>query len=98
MAKNAGRRANAETKNNKASEKSKEQVKKRAVRELQKPSQEGSKREVLYQVKTKRDAEVIKAYIVNKGMKEISLKLGELTDDERTIITSGCLINYYRDH
>lgn len=63
MAKNAGRRANAETKNNKASEKSKEQVKKRAVRELQKPSQEGSKREVLYQVKTKRDAEVIKAYI-----------------------------------
>ena len=47
MAKNAGRRANAETKNNKASEKSKEQVKKRAVRELQKPSQEGSKREVL---------------------------------------------------
>ena len=39
-----------------------------------------------------------KAYIVNKGMKEISLKLGELTDDERTIITSGCLINYYRDH
>jgi aconitate hydratase len=43
-------------------------------------------------------AEVIKAYIVNKGMKEISLKLGDLTDDERTIITSGCLINYYRDH
>ena len=43
-------------------------------------------------------AEVIKGYIVNKGMKEISLKLGELTDDERTIITSGCLINYYRDH
>ena len=43
-------------------------------------------------------AEVIKAYIVNKGMKEISLKLGELTDDERTIITSGCLINYYREH
>ncbi len=43
-------------------------------------------------------AEVIKGYIVNKDMKEISLKLGELTDDERTIITSGCLINYYRDH
>ena len=43
-------------------------------------------------------AEVIKAYIVNKGMKEISLKLGELTDDERTIITSGCLINYYREN
>ena len=43
-------------------------------------------------------AEVIKAYIVNKGMKEISLKLGELTDDERTIITSGCLINYYKEN
>ena len=43
-------------------------------------------------------AEVIKGYIVNKGMKEISLNLGELTDDERTIITSGCLINYYREH
>ncbi len=43
-------------------------------------------------------AEVIKGYIVNKGMKEISLKLGELTDDERTIITSGCLINYYREN
>lgn len=43
-------------------------------------------------------AEVIKGYIVNKDMKEISLKLGDLTDDERTIITSGCLINYYRDN
>ena len=42
-------------------------------------------------------AEVIKGYIVNKGMKEISLKLGALTDDERTIIEKGCLINYYRD-
>ena len=41
--------------------------------------------------------EVIKAYVVNKDMKEISLKLGELTDDERTIIEKGCLINYYRD-
>ena len=41
--------------------------------------------------------EVIKAYVVNKGMKEISFRLGELTDDERTIIEKGCLINYYRD-
>jgi aconitate hydratase len=38
----------------------------------------------------------IKAYVVNKGMKEFSLRLGELTDDEREIILSGCLINYYR--
>ncbi|MDF2588780.1 MAG: aconitate hydratase domain protein [Anaerocolumna sp.] len=39
----------------------------------------------------------IKAYVVNKDMKEFTLKLGELTDDERTIIQKGCLINYYRD-
>ena len=38
----------------------------------------------------------IPAYVVNKGMKEIALKLGELTDDEREIILKGCLINYYR--
>ena len=25
------------------------------------------------------------------------LKIGELTDDEREIILSGCLINYYRE-
>lgn len=39
----------------------------------------------------------IKAYIVGDSMKEITLKLGELTDDEREIILKGCLINYYRD-
>ncbi|MCI8751457.1 MAG: hydratase [Lachnospiraceae bacterium] len=38
----------------------------------------------------------IKAYVVNKGMKEFTLKLGRLTDDERDIIIKGCLINYYR--
>jgi len=42
-------------------------------------------------------ADTIKAYVVNKGMKEISLTLGDLTDDERSIIIRGCLINYYRD-
>ena len=40
--------------------------------------------------------EVIKAYVVNKDMKEFELRLGNLTDDERDIITKGCLINYYR--
>ena len=40
--------------------------------------------------------EVIKAYVVNKDMKEFELRLGDLTDDERDIITKGCLINYYR--
>ena len=38
----------------------------------------------------------IKAYVVNKDMKEFELKLGELTDDEREIILKGCLINYYK--
>lgn len=38
----------------------------------------------------------IKAYVVNKAMKEFELKLGELTDDEREIILKGCLINYYK--
>lgn len=38
----------------------------------------------------------IKAYVVNKSMKEFELKLGEITDDEREIILKGCLINYYK--
>ena len=39
--------------------------------------------------------DTIKAYVVNKGMKEFELHLGNLTDDERDIIEKGCLINYY---
>ena len=42
-----------------------------------------------------KDAE-IKAYVVGDGLKEISLKLGDMTDAEREIILKGCLINYYR--
>ncbi|MCM1081905.1 MAG: hydratase [Clostridium sp.] len=42
--------------------------------------------------------EMIKAYVVNKGMKELAFKLGDLTDDERDIILSGCLINYYKEN
>lgn len=48
----------------------------------------------------------VKAYVVSVNMaddvtksqlmKEITLKLGELTDDEREIILKGCLINYYK--
>lgn len=45
-------------------------------------------------VKDKTD--IIKAYVVNKDMKEFDLKLGELTDKEREIILDGCLINYNR--
>ena len=44
----------------------------------------------------KNKTEVIKAYVVNKDFAEIELRLGELTDDERQIITDGCLINYYK--
>ena len=40
----------------------------------------------------------INAYVVGKDMKEFTLSLGALTDDERDIITKGCLINYYRAH
>lgn len=38
--------------------------------------------------------DTIKAYVVNKDMKEMELHLGNLTDDEREIILKGCLINY----
>ena len=39
---------------------------------------------------------VVKAYAVGESLKEIELKLGEMTDAEREIILKGCLINYYR--
>ena len=45
----------------------------------------------------KAKAKEMKAYVVGDGLKEITLKMDELTDDERTIILKGCLINYYRD-
>ena len=38
----------------------------------------------------------IKAFVVGDTSKEFNLKLGEMTDDERTIILQGCLINYYK--
>ncbi len=40
----------------------------------------------------------MKAYVVNKDMKEIELKMDELTDDERKIILDGCLINFYKNN
>ena len=41
----------------------------------------------------------IKAYAVKKDgtVNEFELTVGDLTDDERKIILSGCLINYYRN-
>ena len=41
-------------------------------------------------------ADVIKAYVVGDDLKEIDLRLGDLTDVERQIILDGCLINYYK--
>ena len=39
----------------------------------------------------------IPAYVVKGGsLVEFTLKMGELTDDERDIILKGCLINYYK--
>ena len=40
--------------------------------------------------------DIVKAYVVGEGLKEIQLKLGDLTDNEREIILKGCLINYYK--
>ena len=47
-------------------------------------------------VKNKTDE--IKAYVVNKDMKEFTVTLGQLTDNEREIILKGCLINYNREN
>ena len=41
-------------------------------------------------------ADAIKAYVVGDELKEISFRLGDLTDAERQIILDGCLINYYK--
>ncbi|MBQ7482342.1 MAG: hydratase [Lachnospiraceae bacterium] len=40
-------------------------------------------------------AEEIKGYVVGDELKEFTVRLGDLTDDEREIILKGCLINYY---
>lgn len=37
----------------------------------------------------------IKAYVVKDELKEFTLEIADLTDDERKIILSGCLINFY---
>jgi aconitate hydratase len=43
------------------------------------------------------EAKEIKAYTVtDAGLKEFTLKLGDLTKEEREIILKGCLINYNR--
>ncbi|MEG2074226.1 MAG: hydratase, partial [Angelakisella sp.] len=37
----------------------------------------------------------MKGYVIGDTIKEISLSLGQLTDDERKILLDGCLINFY---
>lgn len=39
----------------------------------------------------------IPAYVLGETPKQFTMSLGGLTDDERRIILSGCLINFYRD-
>ena len=39
----------------------------------------------------------IQAYVLGDTVKEVTLTLKDLTDDERAIILAGCLINYYKD-
>lgn len=41
-------------------------------------------------------SEIIRGFAVGETVREIQLKLGDLTDEERDILTAGCLINYYR--
>ncbi len=52
--------------------------------------------EIVEAVKNK--ATDVQAYVVDddKNVKSFTLKLGEMTDDERDIILKGCLINYNR--
>jgi aconitate hydratase len=38
----------------------------------------------------------IPAYILGKNPRPITLRLSDLTDEEREIILDGCLINHYR--
>lgn len=42
-------------------------------------------------------AEILTAYVIGNEIKEITLKIAELTDEEKKIIKAGCLINHYRN-
>ena len=42
------------------------------------------------------DMKNIKAYVLGEEVKEISLYLSDMTEDEKKIIKAGCLINYNR--
>lgn len=47
-------------------------------------------------IKNKNDS--IKAYVLENEPREISLSIGQLTDDERKILISGSLINYNKNN
>ena len=36
----------------------------------------------------------IKAYVLGDTVKEISLYIADMTEDEKKIVKAGCLINY----
>ncbi len=42
------------------------------------------------------DMQDIKAYVVGSEMKEISLYIAPMTENEKKIVKAGCLINYNR--
>lgn len=39
---------------------------------------------------------VIDAYVIGDDVREFSLSTGDLTEEERNILTAGCIINHYR--
>ena len=49
----------------------------------------------IYEAVAEKKSEIT-AYVVNEDCKPFTLRLGDLTDDEREIILKGCLINYYK--
>lgn len=46
--------------------------------------------------RVKEGSEDVTAYVVKEELYPFSLKLSEMTEDERKILLSGCLINYYK--
>ena len=51
------------------------------------------------EIKTALDGEMkdIKAYVIGKESKELSLYIADMTDTEKEIVKSGCLINFNRN-
>lgn len=43
------------------------------------------------------DMKDIKAYVIGKETKELSLYIADMTDDEKKIVKAGCLINYNKN-